>query len=154
MPAAESAHRRALALLALCGLLWSTAGALIKLVAWHPGAIWSARCAIAAALLYAIRRPAMRGQGPPGTHHGVAGPELLRLVDEAEVLPPGQRVPDVVGPVAHDHHDSLDPRAAEGIEHVLDHRPPANGNEDLGKIGFHPRPLTGRHDDGNRVSHR
>lgn len=57
-------HRRALALLALCGLLWSTAGALIKLVAWHPGAIWSARCAIAAALLYAIRRPAMRGIAP------------------------------------------------------------------------------------------
>jgi drug/metabolite transporter (DMT)-like permease len=50
-------HRRALFLLALCGLFWSTAGVLIKLVDWHPGAIWSARCAIAAALLYAIRRP-------------------------------------------------------------------------------------------------
>lgn len=64
MPAGESAHRRALALLALCGLLWSTAGALIKLVTWHPGAIWSARCAIAAALLYAVRRPALRGIAP------------------------------------------------------------------------------------------
>jgi drug/metabolite transporter (DMT)-like permease len=63
-PGDPHAHRRALALLALCGLLWSTAGALIKLVAWHPGAIWSARCAIAAALLYAIRRPAMRGIAP------------------------------------------------------------------------------------------
>jgi hypothetical protein len=54
-PAAE--HRRALVLLALCGRFWSTAGVLIKLVDGHPGAIWSARCAIAAALLYAIRRP-------------------------------------------------------------------------------------------------
>lgn len=33
---------------------------LIKLVDWHPGAIWSARCAIAAVLLYAIRRPSFR----------------------------------------------------------------------------------------------
>lgn len=54
-------HRRALMLLALCGVLWSTAGGLIKLVDWHPGAIWSARSAIAAALLYAVRRPSFVG---------------------------------------------------------------------------------------------
>jgi len=53
----EHEHRRALSLLLLCGVFWSTAGVLIKLVDWHPGAIWSARCAIAAAVLYAIRRP-------------------------------------------------------------------------------------------------
>lgn len=53
----EQQHRRALFLLVLCGVFWSTAGVLIKLVDWHPGAIWSARCAIAAVLLYAIRRP-------------------------------------------------------------------------------------------------
>jgi drug/metabolite transporter (DMT)-like permease len=58
------AHRRALALLAVCGVLWSTAGVLIVLVAWPPGAIWSARSAIAAALLYAIRRPSLRGIAP------------------------------------------------------------------------------------------
>ncbi len=57
-------HQRALVLLALCGVLWSSAGVLIKLVDWHPGAIWSARCAIAAALLYAIRRPVMTGITP------------------------------------------------------------------------------------------
>ena len=34
-----AAHRRAIALLALCGLLWSTGGVLIKLVDWHPIAI-------------------------------------------------------------------------------------------------------------------
>jgi drug/metabolite transporter (DMT)-like permease len=50
-------HRRTLFLLASCGLLWSTGGVLIKLVHWHPGAIWSARSAIAAVMLYAVRRP-------------------------------------------------------------------------------------------------
>ncbi len=50
-------HRQALGLLLLCGLFWSTAGILLKYVDWHPGAIWSARCAIAAILLYAIKRP-------------------------------------------------------------------------------------------------
>jgi drug/metabolite transporter (DMT)-like permease len=34
---------------------------LIKLVDWHPLAIWSARCAIAATVLYAVRRPSLRG---------------------------------------------------------------------------------------------
>jgi drug/metabolite transporter (DMT)-like permease len=54
-------HRSALVLLALTGLFWSTAGVLIKLVDWNAGAIWSARCLIAAILLYAIRRPSLRG---------------------------------------------------------------------------------------------
>jgi drug/metabolite transporter (DMT)-like permease len=58
------ARRRALVLLALCGVLWSSAGVLIKLIDWHPGAIWSARCAIAAALLYAVRRPVLSGIAP------------------------------------------------------------------------------------------
>lgn len=48
-------------MLALCGLLWSTAGVLIKGVDWHPAAIWSARSAIAAAALYLVRRPSLRG---------------------------------------------------------------------------------------------
>ena len=56
-----SSHRRAVLLLALCGVFWSTAGVLIKYVTWNPIAIWSARSAIAAAALYAIRRPSFRG---------------------------------------------------------------------------------------------
>ena len=52
-------HEVALALLALCGLLWSTAGLLIKLVDWNAMAIWSARSAIAAGALWAIRRPSL-----------------------------------------------------------------------------------------------
>jgi drug/metabolite transporter (DMT)-like permease len=46
-------------LLALCGLLWSTAGVLIKFVDWNAAAIWSARSAIAAIALWAIRRPSL-----------------------------------------------------------------------------------------------
>lgn len=52
-------HRRAVVLLVVCGLCWSTGGLLIKFVSWHPLAIWSARSAIAAAALYAVRRPTL-----------------------------------------------------------------------------------------------
>lgn len=60
MTSPTAAHRRAIALLAFCGLLWSTGGLLIKLVDWHPLAIWSARSAIAAAALWLVRRPSLR----------------------------------------------------------------------------------------------
>ena len=52
-------HRRALLLLAFCGVLWSTAGVLIKLVDWNVGAIWGTRSAISAAALWAICRPSL-----------------------------------------------------------------------------------------------
>lgn len=54
-------HRRALVLLAMCGVFWSTAGVLIKLVDWNVAAIWGARSLIAAAALWAVRRPSWRG---------------------------------------------------------------------------------------------
>jgi drug/metabolite transporter (DMT)-like permease len=57
LDAATRDRERALVLLAVCGLLWSTAGVLIKLVDWNVAAIWSARSAIAAAALWAIGRP-------------------------------------------------------------------------------------------------
>ncbi|MBX3161395.1 MAG: DMT family transporter [Deltaproteobacteria bacterium] len=57
----DSQHRRAGALLVACGVLWSTGGVLIKLISWHALGIWSARSLIAAAALYAIRRPSLRG---------------------------------------------------------------------------------------------
>jgi drug/metabolite transporter (DMT)-like permease len=59
--AVSSAHRTAILLLALCGLCWSTGGLLIKFVDWHPLAIWSARCAICATMLWLVRRPSLRG---------------------------------------------------------------------------------------------
>lgn len=54
-------HRQAIGLLVACGLFWSTGGVLIKLVDWHPLAIWSVRSAIAAAALWLVRRPSLRG---------------------------------------------------------------------------------------------
>jgi drug/metabolite transporter (DMT)-like permease len=53
-------HERALVLLAMCGVFWSTAGVLIKFVDWNSGAIWSVRSAVAAATLWAVRRPSLR----------------------------------------------------------------------------------------------
>lgn len=47
--------------LVLVGVLWSTAGVLIKAVPWPPLAIWSARSGIAALLLIAVVRPSWRG---------------------------------------------------------------------------------------------
>src|ERR1044071_6819238 len=52
-------HRQAVALLALCAVLWSSAGVLIKLVDWNAGAIWSTRSAIAATVLWLWRRPSV-----------------------------------------------------------------------------------------------
>jgi drug/metabolite transporter (DMT)-like permease len=54
-------HRRALYQLVACGVLWSTGGLLLKLVDWHPAAIWSARSLFAAVFLFAVRRPSLRG---------------------------------------------------------------------------------------------
>jgi drug/metabolite transporter (DMT)-like permease len=53
-------HRRAIGLLVVCGLFWSTGGLLIKFVDWHPLAIWSTRSAIAGAVLWGVRRPSLR----------------------------------------------------------------------------------------------
>lgn len=50
-----------IAALALIGVLWSTGGVLIKLVEWPSLAIWSVRSAIAAAAIFAVRRPSFRG---------------------------------------------------------------------------------------------
>jgi drug/metabolite transporter (DMT)-like permease len=59
--AAGRDHQRALALLAVCAVLWSSAGVLFKLVDWNVGAIWSVRSAIAATALWALRRPSLAG---------------------------------------------------------------------------------------------
>jgi drug/metabolite transporter (DMT)-like permease len=49
-----------IAALVAVGLLWSSAGVLIKLVAWPPLAIWSVRSAVAAAGILAVRRVSWR----------------------------------------------------------------------------------------------
>lgn len=60
MTASTSERARAVATLLAVGLLWSTAGALIKYVDWPPAAIWGLRSAIAATALIAIYRPSWR----------------------------------------------------------------------------------------------
>lgn len=64
MPTTRSAHDergRAVLVLIAVGLLWSTAGALIKYVAWPATAIWCLRSGIAAVVLIAVIRPSWRG---------------------------------------------------------------------------------------------
>lgn len=65
-------HRRAIVLLALCGVFWSTAGVLIKFVDWNAIAIWSMRSAIAALAIYALRRPSLRGITKAEWHAAIA----------------------------------------------------------------------------------
>lgn len=57
----ERGRGHAVAALVLVGVLWSTAGALIKYVAWPAPAIWGFRSGIAAVALVAIFRPGWRG---------------------------------------------------------------------------------------------
>lgn len=58
-------HAKAVCLLVLTAVLWSTGGLLIKLVAWHPAAIAGARSAIAALFMLAlIRRPRLNWSRP------------------------------------------------------------------------------------------
>jgi drug/metabolite transporter (DMT)-like permease len=75
-------HRRAIVLLVVCGLCWSTGGLLIKLVTWHPLAIWSARSAIAALALYVVRRPRLTriSRGEWGAAIALAAPTGLFML--------------------------------------------------------------------------
>ncbi len=61
MTSERAGHRRAAAALVGCGVLFSTAGALLRLVPWSPGAVWCARSALVALALTAIWRPRWRG---------------------------------------------------------------------------------------------
>ncbi len=54
---ARQHHRAAIAALVSVGVLWSSAGVLIKLVPWPPLAIWSVRSAIAALAITLVARP-------------------------------------------------------------------------------------------------
>jgi len=53
MSAAHSSRRRAIALLLLTALIWSTSGLFVKLLSWHPLSIFSAR-GIVASLVFLI----------------------------------------------------------------------------------------------------
>ncbi|RIK37082.1 MAG: EamA family transporter [Chloroflexi bacterium] len=58
-------RRKAILLLVLTVVLWSTSGLLVKLLGWHPLAISGTRSAIAAVVIWsAIRRPRLTGSVP------------------------------------------------------------------------------------------
>jgi drug/metabolite transporter (DMT)-like permease len=59
--AVDAGRGRAVVTLLVVGLLWSTAGALIKYVVWPPMAIWGLRSGIAAGALIGLYRPSWRG---------------------------------------------------------------------------------------------
>ena len=61
MSAAHASRRRAIALLLLTALLWSTGGLFVKLVHWHPLSIFSARGIVASVVfLIWLRRVPLR----------------------------------------------------------------------------------------------
>ncbi|MCU0562129.1 MAG: EamA family transporter [Desulfobacterales bacterium] len=61
MPLPLPSSRRAIALLLLTALLWSTGGLFVKLLSWHPFAIFSARATIASIVfLIWLRRAPLR----------------------------------------------------------------------------------------------
>ncbi len=61
MQATQASHRRAIALLLLTALLWSTSGLFVKLLHWHPLSIFSARGIVASVVfLIWLRRVPLR----------------------------------------------------------------------------------------------
>ena len=61
MPGTHASHRRAIALLLLTALLWSTSGLFVKLLHWHPLSIFSARGIVASVVfLIWLRRVPLR----------------------------------------------------------------------------------------------
>jgi drug/metabolite transporter (DMT)-like permease len=72
MPATQASRRRAIALLLLTALLWSTSGLFIKLLHCHPLSIFSAR-GIVASVVFLIWLRRVRLRATPSLAAGVAG---------------------------------------------------------------------------------
>ena len=67
-----------------------------------------------------------------------------------------QGLGDPFAPVAHHDHDAPHVDLGHGVEHVQDHRSPAEQVQRLGTFGAHARPLTGGQDHGGEsaLGHR
>jgi drug/metabolite transporter (DMT)-like permease len=72
MPATQASHRRAIALLLLTALLWSTSGLFVKLLHWQPLSIFSAR-GIVASVVFLIWLRRVRLRITPSLAAGAAG---------------------------------------------------------------------------------
>ena len=84
------------------------------------------------------RGPFLKLQAFAADHDGVACAQLLGLDDELESGFTGQLATHEIGAIAHDDYHPLDAGGADGIDHVVDHRPAANGHQNLGQLGAHP----------------
>ncbi len=99
-------------------------------------------------------RPVKIGQQIPADHYRMSGAQLLGLKGESQVFTAVQGCADQFSPIPNHGYDSLDAACRQGIEHIFDHGPAANGNKDLGQIGFHPRAFAGSHDNSHFFTHR
>ena len=72
MPATHASHRRAILLLLLTALLWSTSGLFVKLLHWHPLSIFGAR-GIVASVVFLIWLRRVRLRITPFLAAGAAG---------------------------------------------------------------------------------
>jgi drug/metabolite transporter (DMT)-like permease len=72
MPATQASHRRAIALLLLTALLWSTSGLFVKLLHWQPLSIFSAR-GVVASVVFLIWLRRVRLRITPSLAAGAAG---------------------------------------------------------------------------------
>jgi hypothetical protein len=69
----------------------------------------------------------------------VARAKLLGLQGELDAGPTIDGRANQVGPIPHHGNRAIYPPVGEDIEDMVDHGPPADGHQDLGQLGFHPR---------------
>ena len=79
---------------------------------------------------------------------GVAGAELLGLLDPRDPLVVAELGDDLVLAVPDDHHHPVAPRAEARLQHVVEHRLAAHLVQHLRALRLHPRRLAGGEDDG------
>ena len=109
----------------------------------------------AIALTFASRAPAwLAGLGLEPMSLGLDLRRGMHLVYEVDVAGAVSQLPlDFFGPIADDGNDPLNAGLRQGIKDELDHRAAEDRDEDLGQLRFHPRPLAGGQNDGNRRIH-
>ena len=87
------------------------------------------------------------------SHHGMAGAQLLLLQGELDVRPAVERRFDQFGPIADYHNRLANAPFGQGVEHVFEHRPPADREQHLGQLGLHPGSLAGGQNDRKCFGH-
>jgi hypothetical protein len=81
------------------------------------------------------------------------GSKLRRLFDKFDLSTTGKRLSHEVGTISNHDNDSFNPNFAQGVQHVIDHRPAAHWEQYFRQIGLHSRPFAGSHDNRDRFWH-